>query len=540
MTMVKKNEYGDFQTPEVLADEVAGFLTAMGLKPAVILEPTCGVGSFVMAGIKAFPAARQVVAFDVNADYVSLLQQELRIREQTRLQVECRDFFQVDWPSLFLPMMEPILVIGNPPWVTNAAMGSLKGSNLPAKSNFQRHVGFSAKTGKSNFDISEWMLIRLVETLSKKEACIAMLCKTSVARKVLRHAWKNQAAIARCSLHLIDAKKHFGVSVDACLLVVCTGKAEATPSASVYGDLSFNNRLSTIGLLGGELVADFARYQGVADIDGCSHYKWRSGVKHDASDVMEFTRCGEWLVNGLGERCLFEPDYLYPLLKSSDIANGRLSPQRYVLVTQRRPAQPTEEISTVAPKTWQYLLVHAGALDKRKSLIYEKRAQFSIFGVGDYTFAPWKVAISGLYKNSRFEVIGTLNGKPIVVDDTCYFIPCKTEEEARFACQLLNGVECQQLLRSLVFFDAKRPITIDVLNRLDLNRLANRLNRKTEAKQFLYAAAGYEDRQPLLVFDGHEPASSGLMALKDVPSQRDHKVIKRAARKRATKPQAGS
>ena len=56
-------------------------------------------------------------------------------------------------------------------------------------------------------------------------------------------------------------------------------------------------------------------------------------------------------------------------------------------------------------------------------------------------------------------------------------------------------------LRSLVFLDAKRPITIDVLNRIDLERVAERVNRVTEAHSFLMEAAGFEDKQPLLVFE---------------------------------------
>ena len=33
-------------------------------------------------------------------------------------------------------------------------------------------------------------------------------------------------------------------------------------------------------------------------------------------------------------------------------------------------------------------------LDNRKSSIYNKRPRFSIFGIGDYSFSKWKVAIS--------------------------------------------------------------------------------------------------------------------------------------------------
>ena len=74
-------------------------------------------------------------------------------------------------------------------------------------------------------------------------------------------------------------------------------------------------------------------------------------------------------------------------------------------MTQRKIHDETNIIREQAPQTWNYLLHHAAQLDQRKSSIYKGKPRFSIFGVGDYTFAPWKVAISGLYKTIHFAVI---------------------------------------------------------------------------------------------------------------------------------------
>jgi hypothetical protein len=504
MIATKKIEFGDFQTPIELSEAIATLLRNSGIAPDIIVEPTCGRGSFVTASIRVFPSLHRIYAFDISPDYIGEVKRALRDHAGCTCHAECRNFFQVDWIEFFGGLGENLLVLGNPPWVTNSALGVLRSDNLPEKTNFQRNNGFAAKTGKANFDISEWILIRLLEALNQKQACLAMLCKTSTARKTLRHAWRNRLNVGRSSLHLIDAQKYFGVAVDACLLVTHTGIVEFAPTASVYPDLSFENRICTIGMAGRELVADIDEYLRLRDIDGIPYYTWRSGVKHDAASVMEFTRRQGSFVNGLGEERALETTYLFPLLKSSDIANRRLVPQRYVLVTQRRTSDSTEHIRDAAPKTWQYLLNHAALLDKRRSIIYEKRSRFSIFGVGDYTFSPWKVAISGLYKNCRFEVIGKYRGKPIVLDDTCYFIPCNSEAEAQFACDLLSSDLCQRFLHSLVFFDAKRPITIDILSRIDLKRLAEKMNKEKEAQEYLRYARVFEDGQPLLVSEKKE------------------------------------
>ena len=501
MTTTQRMEFGDFQTPPDLAREIAVFLRESGETCDAIVEPTCGRGSFVAAAAAAFPKARVIYGFDINPEYVREVRGAVPSAGGRTLHLECRNFFKTDWTELLSTLRGSVLVIGNPPWVTNSALGSIGSENLPAKTNFHGHNGFAAKTGKANFDISEWMLLKLVDALHRRAGCVAMLCKTAIARKVLRYAWMNRLNVGRCSLHVIDAQRHFGASVDACLLIVHTGTLEATATACVYPDLSFSGKISTIGLAGKELVADIDEYQRLRDIDGISYYTWRSGVKHDAAGVMEFQRENGHFVNGLHEACRFEPTYLFPLLKSSDIANGRLTPQRYALVTQRKPSDDTGEVKKHAPKTWAYLTAHAEALDQRRSIIYKKRPRFSVFGVGAYTFSPWKVAISGLYKNCRFAVVGEHDKKPIVVDDTCYFIPCASKHEARFICEILNSDVCQRFLRSLIFFDAKRPITIDILRRIDLARVAEHVNRAAEARKFLSAAAAYEDKQPLLVFE---------------------------------------
>lgn len=504
MIGTKKIEYGDFQTPLDLASSIVAFLASSGESPDTILEPTCGRGSFIVASVSAFPRTRAFYGFDINSRYIKEVADNIRINKKKTVCLECKDFFKIDWLEFVGALIGRILIIGNPPWVTNSALGVFGGDNLPEKSNFQGHKGFAAKTGKANFDISEWMLIRLTEALHRRPGCVAMLCKTSTARKTLRYAWLQGLNVGRCSLHIIDAAKHFGAAVDACLLIMHTGISEAETTASVYPGLSFDGRISTLGIAGRELIADIDDYYRLRDIEGISYYTWRSGVKHDSASVMEFTRDNGHYVNGKHEECNLEPTYLFPLLKSSDLANGRLSPKKHVLLTQRKPSDDTFEISKAAPRTWAYLTAHKDALNGRQSIIYTNRPHFSVFGVGGYTFSPWKVAISGMYKSCRFEVIGAHEGKPIVLDDTCYFIPCASEREARFVSELLNSDVCQRFLRSLVFFDSKRPINIDILKRIDLRKLAKKLGREDEARNYLTSAAAYENRQSLLVFEKAE------------------------------------
>ncbi len=215
--MNSRVEFGDFQTPDELCQQVCGVIAHSGLSPASIVEPTCGKGSFLRASVQAFPDCRSILGFEVNPVYADEAVDGVSVTQA--------DFFATNWADVLGNLPEPVLGIGNPPWVTNSAIGSLNGSNLPEKSNFLNITGMDAITGKSNFDISEWMVFHLLETLSERQAMLAMLCKTTVARKVLRRAWKSGLQIGEVSVRLIDALNHFGAAVDACLLVCDLRKA---------------------------------------------------------------------------------------------------------------------------------------------------------------------------------------------------------------------------------------------------------------------------------------------------------------------------
>lgn len=471
MKLNDKVEFGDFQTPVELAREVCALLVRQLFEADMVIEPTCGVGAFLVAAAEAFPKAR-LHGWDINPQYVEQTHAALAdVEAGARATIGQQDFFSHDWEAELSVMRGRLLILGNLPWVTNSAVSRMDGGNLPVKENFQRFKGIEALTGKSNFDISEWMLIQLVKALRGRSATIAMLCKTGTARKLLRFAWQNDGRIATASLHRIDAKKYFGASVDACLLLATTGKA-GSAEAKVFDNLDAKRAATTFGLVGQDLVFNIQTYRRMKHLEGLCPYQWRSGVKHDCAAVMELRSEGVVLHNKLGEEVDIEPDYLFPFLKCSDLANLRIEPERYVVVTQRRVGDDTSSIATKAPRTWRYLDSHRHLFEARKSSIYSSRMPFALFGIGDYSFAPWKIAVSGLHRTARFSLIGPFAGKPVFFDDACYFLPFEDEEEARVVTAILNSPCCQEFLSSLVFTDSKRPITAELLQRLNIHAIS--------------------------------------------------------------------
>jgi hypothetical protein len=207
---------------------------------------------------------------------------------QASVQLRCQDFFTFDWKQFLQDVAEPVLFLGNPPWITSAALGAIGSENLPQKSNIKRLDGLDALTGRANFDISEWMLLKLLEASGSRDYVMALLCKTGVARKVLEYQWRNNTDLPESALYRIDAARWFDAAVDACLFVARSrSRQRAERSALLYEALNATASATRFGMLDGQLVSDLDVYRELAHLNGVNYYRWRSGVKHDLAKVME-------------------------------------------------------------------------------------------------------------------------------------------------------------------------------------------------------------------------------------------------------------
>lgn len=268
----------------------------------------------------------------------------------------------------------------------------------------------------------------------------------------------------------IDAHRWFGAAVDAGLFEL-TWSPRASKSAPriVLRESLGGPDASASGYVAGSFVHSLGAYDTYKHIEGRSPndgFVWRQGVKHDLSRVLELRRTPAGLVNGLGEEVEIEAEALCPLYKSADIANGRPA-SRMLPLYQTDLTGPVADLQTRWPKLAAYLERHRGAFAERRSRIYAGKYAFMLFGVGEYTVAPYKVAVSGFYKRARFVLLEPDRaGRPPVVDDTCYLLPFHQPAEARAACDYLNGPDVQGFLEAITDRTAKRPYTAEVLRRI--------------------------------------------------------------------------
>lgn len=471
-TKRNKIEFGDFQTPLPLA---LGVLEAVGDINGydVIIEPTCGYGTFLQACLELGVGLEKLEGWEINPAYVKVAN-NIICNNKIDIVVKEQDFFKVDWRSLEKELSgKSVLYLGNPPWVTNTVLSAMLSENLPEKCNFKGYSGLEAMTGKSNFDISEWIIIQLLNIISNTDSSVAFLIKTSVARSLFLHIAENNLLVSDIAIKKIDAGKHFGVNVDACLFFAKGSRASVEYNCKVYTDLNSIYHSSVMGYCNGKLVSDYGKYKKLERFDGKCQFVWRSGIKHDACKVMEFEFVDGVLCNGYSEKADIPDDFLFPMYKCSQIAKKEISdPKKYMLVTQRKIGDNTDIVKCGSPETWKYLIKYSEILNKRKSSIYRAAPRFAIFGVGEYSFMPWKIVVSGLYKTVVFNKIGTYDGKPIVVDDTSYMLGFDTEEQADLVLYILNSEICREFISSIIFTDSKRPVTVSLLNRIDIKKIA--------------------------------------------------------------------
>lgn len=449
-----KKEFGDYQTPIDFCKKVCNYLYEQNIVYNVdaIVEPTCGLGNFVVSASDTFhlPA----FGIDINNDYVNIAQNRLPYAT----------FIHDNIFDITISKVCPyrnVLVIGNPPWATNSNIDH----NLPKKSNFKKLKGMDALTGSSNFDICEYIILQMIDFCIGTDSIICMVCKTSVARNVILDMDRQSISCDKIEILNFDSHKIFGISAAACILIIqLSSKKEHKAISCEVKDFDSLELIDYLVINNNYLCSADDTAQ---DFEGICQMKWRSGIKHDCGKVMELEYKDGSYFNKYKEVVDIEEDLIFPLVKSSLFKSPIITEyKKYVIVTQQKAKQDTDYIEQKYPNLWTYLTKHIDDFNKRKSIIYKKSGPFSMFGIGEYSFAPYKVGVSGFYKKPLFSLL--VSDKPVMTDDTSYFLSFDNYNDAYTMMLLLNSKAVQDYLTSIAFLDSKRPYTVKLLSRLDL------------------------------------------------------------------------
>jgi len=142
-----------------------------------------------------------------------------------------------------------------------------------------------------------------------------------------------------------------------------------------------------------------------------------------------------------------EPDLLYPLLRGRDVQRWKAEPSAWILMVQdpeERRGYDEEWLQENCPRTYGYLKRFEEVLRERRSRgisdMLKKGAPFyTMFAVGTYTFAPWKVVWPNIASALNAAVVASSEGKVVVPQHIVTLVACETEDEAHYICALINS-----------------------------------------------------------------------------------------------------
>ncbi len=185
-----------------------------------------------------------------------------------------------------------------------------------------------------------------------------------------------------------------------------------------------------------------------------------------------------------------EPDLLYPLLRGRDVQRWQAQPSAFILMVQdpkTRRGIDEEKLRERYPQTWRYLKRFEPILRERRSrgvsdMLEQGAAFYTMFAVGDYTFAPWKVVWRYVATDFIVAVASPRGDKPIVPNEKLMLIACDSSKEAFYLCGVLNSSPVRFGVRS---FFVETQIAPHVIRRFNIPRY----NSANPAHQMLAEAS---------------------------------------------------
>jgi len=226
-----------------------------------------------------------------------------------------------------------------------------------------------------------------------------------------------------------------------------------------------------------------------------NYYKPRHGVVNDLNSVFLLkinskTKSGLLSITNLanfGRRKVrtltaeIKPDLVYPLIKPGNTKRWKTEGYYYVLLPQKKEGENNESFLRVNfQKSYSYLSRFKKELLSRKSKWFKGKEKpfYSIFGIGEYTFKPYKVIWCCMSYKPDFSVVSKVDDeyigtKEVIPDNTIGNVSFDSKDEAHFVCSILNSDKAR-LLFSMRSSKSKWGISIDMVKKIPVPRYNER------------------------------------------------------------------
>ncbi|ADQ67049.1 type i restriction-modification system methyltransferase subunit [Halogeometricum borinquense DSM 11551] len=507
VSRLARRAFGRYDTPAGLAELAVESVRNGDFTERVVLDPGCGAGAFLAAAARAkldslgrdgeTPAnstariANSVRGFDVNPVAVRAARLALVLSLRPLLsrddvssfapRVVLADAVETTADDAPLGGTRADVLLGNPPWLTWDSLtprvkdrwrdGPMANPDL----DLFAHRGRDARLGYANDDLSVPFAWTCVHKFLRDGGRAAFVLKrdlmTGPAGKLLRRRRVGSRPLSMRHIHDFGSLSPFGreVAAGTALYRLDVGANGGSPADdcpipttrwSRNGETPSFDSLATIRQT---LTAEDAALV-PADPDteaspwvradaerralGSSGYRIRHGVKDDAKAVYALDE------ETIEEHDL-EPDHIYPYLKSKHVVKYGLFGYDRHLVPQRLAGEENESaVRRETPNTYAYLDANRDRLEARGSSWFDDGPFYSLFGLGPYTWADYKVVWCRLGYKPHFTVVSTvedplLGEKPVVPGDHCMFVGTDDKQEAHYLCGLLNSAPYQRCLRDI-------------------------------------------------------------------------------------------
>lgn len=155
-------------------------------------------------------------------------------------------------------------------------------------------------------------------------------------------------------------------------------------------------------------------------------------------------------------RTKIENDLVYPFLKPRNVKKWKMSGFIYGILPQRKNGEKNEsQLRTNYPLTYKYLYNFKRDLLNRSSKWFKTIGIpfYSFFGLGDYSFSPYKIVWCCMSYQPSFSVVSKIDdknigNKEVMPDNTIGYIPANNKAEAHYICAILNSDMAKRYLEN--------------------------------------------------------------------------------------------
>jgi len=384
-------------------------------------------------------------------------------------------------------------IVGNPPWVNWESLPQEyrnKTAHIWKQYDLFEHTGLRARLGSAKDDISVLMTYVAIDKYLKQEGKLCFVITQSLFKTVgggegFRRFRLGKKGTPFKVLQVDDMSElqPFDSATNRTAVFLCQ-KGEPTSYPVEYHIWQKKEKGSiAIDLDWSEVVQRTAtKHLKAQSIDGseqgswiCARPKALKALKNVVGNASYQARAGSctWLngvywgtvetskrgllrfsnLNDVGKNKVgpveaeIESEVVFPLLRGRDVKRWASNRTAYILVPQD-PKQPSKGIAQTVlqakfPNTLNYFIKFKNQLESRSG--YKKYLKpvgepfYSLYNVGLYTFAPYKVVWKE--QSSEFEcaVVSSIDGKVIVPDHKLMLVPFEDETQAHYVCAMLNS-----------------------------------------------------------------------------------------------------